>query len=148
MCQENVIIVKRKLKDDSKNRAKEYFAMGNVIPSFVKQNFHSTNSTPIKGFSRMGNRDGFIRHDIGNLTQNELLILRQGVMRENGMLKGNILLRSGKNFAESSNGDVLNVRSVRNSPKTTSNRFQRKAQIIFQIFNRFAALATVANGKN
>lgn len=79
---------------------------------------------------------------------NEWHTLRLEDMPESGMQKDSILLKNGKNFAESSNGNAAVVRRKRNLPKTTSNLFRSVEQIISRTSNPFVARVIAGNGKS
>lgn len=114
----------------------------------LENNCREKNKMPIRACLKMANLNGFTLRDTEGHIPIESLTLKLVDMPANGMQKGNILLRNGKNCVGNSNGGVRSVESERNLLKITLNLFHSVEQIIFQTFSHFVVPVIVVNGKS
>ena len=130
--------------NQKRKEIKDTSVLLNAMDYSEKKNCRKKNTTTGKEVSL------HIKHTDGGSKNipNEWHILKQDDMLGKEMQRGRILLKNGKNFAKNIIGDVLNVIRKRSSPKTTLNHFQKKAQIIFQIFSHFVGRVIVGNGNS
>lgn len=81
-------------------------------------------------------------------TLKEWLTLKLADMPEKKMLKELIRLRNGNHYAENMATNALTAIKRRNLQKITSSLFRLGEPIIFPIFNHFAEVVIVENGKS
>lgn len=145
MCQENATTAVKRLSDGQNREG--FFVTKNVIQSSGKTNCLMKNNTPIKGFSRKGNRSGFTQRDTEKLIQSLSPISKQGGMQESEMPKVRILWTSGFLSKKDLGIGVQNAEREESLRKTILRLYPQVEQTTSETFNRFAGRAIVGNGK-